>query len=30
MVIDQGLKLTKKQIQDYKDGLEETKDNEDE
>jgi hypothetical protein len=24
------LKLTKKQIQDYKDGLEETKDNEDE
>ena len=30
MVINQGLKLTKKQIQDYKDGLEETKDNEDE
>jgi|TARA_R110001592_G_scaffold7466_8_gene41889 hypothetical protein len=30
MVIDQGLKITKKQIQDYKDGLQETEDSIDE
>lgn len=30
MVIDQGLKLTKKQIEDYKAGLEETEDEQEE